>query len=146
MILQTVLILHTEWLLCTFKFTHLCFCPTYSCSLHYTKQPLPRLVAEGAKQEELMASATRRRQQRLAKRRAAAAKEPTSLPATDYRRTISVPDTSVIRSESRADPLSRMKISPDRTLSHLVQVVMPQHVNPGGVTFGGQARPATSPC
>mmetsp|Transcript_30444 Transcript_30444/g.86052 ORF Transcript_30444/g.86052 Transcript_30444/m.86052 type:complete len:443 (+) Transcript_30444:426-1754(+) len=101
-------------------------------------QPLPRLVAEGAKQEELMASATRRRQQRLAKRRAAAAKEPTSLPATDYRRTISVPDTSVIRSESRADPLSRMKISPDRTLSHLVQVVMPQHVNPGGVTFGGQ--------
>lgn len=37
-----------------------------------------------------------------------------------------------------------MTLSPGDTLSHLVQVVMPQHANPGGITFGGQVGPEGS--
>ena len=53
-------------------------------------------------------------------------------------RKTSVPDTSILRSASRGDPSTPMQISSNETVSHLVQFVMPHHVNPGGITFGGQ--------
>lgn len=99
-------------------------------------KPLPRLVPSGAAQESLMAEATDRRTERLAKRKEQATSHG-SLPPTNYRE-VAVPNTSMVRVVSRSNLADRQSVAPSDTESHMIQCVMPQDANPGGITFGGQ--------
>ncbi len=55
---------------------------------------------------------------------------------------MAVPNTSALRAVSDADFLNgKRSLSPGDTLSHMIQLVMPENANPGGITFGGQVRP-----
>lgn len=39
-----------------------------------------------------------------------------------------------------------MAVAPGATSAHMTHLIMPQHANSLGITFGGQVRPAHSEC
>jgi acyl-CoA hydrolase len=45
---------------------------------------------------------------------------------------------------AEAGARDKVRVTPAQTLAHMTQLIMPQHANSLGITFGGQARAAQS--